>query len=464
MNDATIMIVDDRANIRQVLCDVLQEEGLTIVTCATAEEALAQMGEALPAILITDLKLPGMSGIDLMRQARQIDAHLPVILITAYGSVSSAVAAIKEGAYDYLTKPIDYDRLRIIVRRALDQNRLLAENASLRKAVEEKYQLAANVIGRSESMVRLFNLVDTVASSNANVLVLGESGTGKELLAKALHYNSLRKHLPFVVVDCSALPEGLLENELFGHEKGAFTGALSLKKGRIELAAGGTLFLDEIGDMGLPLQAKLLRVLQERQFSRVGGSQWVKADFRLVAATNHDLASAVKEGRFRADLYYRLNVIAVKIPPLRERKEDIPVLTDFFLHKYCAKENKPLPVLTPETMECLLKYDWPGNVRELENCIERVVVIGHQRDVTPAQLPEEIGQAPAPGSGPALFKHSFQLAAIEKHAVTCALVQTGWNKSLAAKLLGIDRKALYNRIEKYNLTPPPGDGPPPLDS
>jgi DNA-binding NtrC family response regulator len=464
MNDATIMIVDDRANIRQVLCDVLQEEGLTILTCATAEEALVQMEEALPAVLITDLKLPGMSGIDLMRQARQIDAHLPVILITAYGSVSSAVAAIKEGAYDYLTKPIDYDRLRIIVRRALDQNRLLAENASLRRAVEEKYQLAANVIGRSESMVRLFRLVDTVASSNANVLVLGESGTGKELLAKALHYNSLRKHLPFVVVDCSALPEGLLENELFGHEKGAFTGALSLKKGRIELAAGGTLFLDEIGDMGLPLQAKLLRVLQERQFSRVGGSQWIKADFRLVAATNHDLAGAVKEGRFRADLYYRLNVIAVKIPPLRERKEDIPVLTDFFLHKYCAKENKPLPVLTPEAMECLLKYDWPGNVRELENCIERVVVIGHQRDVTPAHLPEEIGQAPAPGSGPALFKHSFQLAAIEKHAVTCALVQTGWNKSLAAKLLGIDRKALYNRIEKYNLTPPEGDGPPPQES
>jgi len=316
MSKEIILVIDDKPNIREVLCAILENEGYQVVTCKNAEESLEIVRRVSPDLIVTDLKLPDQDGITLTRDVKQIDPTLPVLLITAFGTISSAVEAIKAGAYDYLTKPIDYERLKLLIKRVLDQKRINLENRFLKEELENKYRLD-NLVGKGNTMRKLFNLIKNVAPSNSNVLIQGECGTGKELIARALYNLSGRKGKPLIVVDCSALPEGLLESELFGHEKGAFTGADTRKKGRIELAHQGTLFLDEIGEMSLPLQAKLLRVIQERQFVRLGGLETVKIDFRLIASTNRNLKEEVARGAFRSDLYYRLNVIDITVPPLR---------------------------------------------------------------------------------------------------------------------------------------------------
>jgi len=454
MSKELILVVDDRPNIREVLSGILSEEGYKVETSPSAEDALKAFNKILPDVVVTDLKMPGLNGLQLMKKLHANQPDIPVIVITAYGTVSSAVKAIKEGAYDYLTKPIDYERLKILIKRALDQKRLSSENVLLKQEIENIYRLGTNTTARSSIMQKLMNLVETVAPSNSNILIQGESGTGKEVIARAIHHNSPRKNKPLVVVDCSALPEGLLENELFGHEKGAFTGAVSRKIGRIELTEGGTLFLDEIGEMSLPLQAKLLRVLQEKQFMRLGGLENINVDFRLIASTNRDLLEEVDKGNFRADIYYRINVFTITMPPLRERKEDIPLLTDKFLNKFCLREEKNIKSVAPDVMDCLVKYKWPGNIRELKNCIERLVVVSKSDTITMDCLPEEF-------IGKNYGKNSFistngnlSLPEIEKEVVIKALEKSNWNKSLAAKLLNIDRKALYNRINKYNIVQP----------
>lgn len=456
VNKEVILVIDDKPNIREVLSTILREEGYEVKTCETSAKALEVIAEILPDVIVTDLKMPGMNGIDLMKEIKKFHTDIPVILITAYGTISSAVEAMKAGAYDYLTKPMDYDRLKILIRRALDQNRIHSENIYLKQELEERYSLN-NILGKSSVMQKLFNLIKTIADSDANVLIQGECGTGKELIARAIHYNSQRKDHPLAVVDCSALPEGLLESELFGYEKGAFTGALSRKKGRIEMADGGSLFLDEIGEMSASLQAKLLRVLQGKQFTRVGGLEPVNVDFRLIACTNRNLKDEVAKQTFRSDLYYRLNVITVKVPPLRERKEDIPLLTDHFLETFCQRDGKSIKTLAPEVLNCLIRYDWPGNIRELENCLERLVVVCQEDVITMEYLPEELLEK---SNDMRKFirleaDEDFNFYEREKKLIEKALEKTNWNKSLAAKLLKIDRKALYNRIEKYNLTRPP---------
>ena len=453
MNREVVLVIDDKPNIREVLSAILENEGYGVETCESAEKALEKIPKILPDLILTDLKMPGIDGIELMKSVKAIDTHMPVILITAFGTITSAVEAIKAGAYDYLTKPIDYELLKILIKRALNEKKISTENRYLKEELEIKYSLN-NLLGKSSVMQRLFSLIQIVSSSNSSVIIQGESGTGKELIAKAIHYNSMRKEKPFVVVDCSALPEGLLESELFGYEKGAFTGAISRKKGRIELADKGTLFLDEIGEMGIPLQVKLLRVLQEKQFVRVGGLETIKIDFRLIASTNRDLKAEVAKGNFRSDLYYRLNVINIQAPSLRDKKEDIPLLVESFLKKYSIRDGKKVKSVSPEVMNCLIQYNWPGNVRELENCLERLIVICQDDMITLKCLPEEMFGEKSIKNFFVSRKENYTLDEIEKDAVEKALEKAKWNKSQAAKLLNIDRKALYNRIKKYNILMP----------
>ncbi|MCD6120588.1 MAG: sigma-54-dependent Fis family transcriptional regulator [Spirochaetales bacterium] len=482
INTETILVIDDKKNIREVLKDFLETEGYMVVTCGTGEEALNLIEENLPDIVLTDFKLPGIDGIELTRKIHVLNSEMPIILFTAYGSISSAVEAIKAGGYDYLTKPLDYDLLKIVLRRALDQKLIKQENLLLKEEVAKRFNLD-KLIGKSRAMQKLFSLIKTVAASSSAVLIEGEYGTGKELIAKAIHRYSDRQGKPLITVDCSALPEGLLESELFGYERGAFTGASNRKKGRIELAEGGTVFLDEIGEMSLALQSKLLRVIEEKQLVRLGGLHPISIDFRLITATSRDLKSEVVSGNFRADLFYRLNVIRVKVPALRDRKEDIPLLVDHFLAKFNREEGKSITGVRPDAMNMLLSYNWPGNVRELENCIERMSVICPEKELDTEYLPQEIKETAAlhygstekvkvaAAEGIQDMDRCFNIDAdsytytgsyidsagnmhldrVERETVLKALEKANWNKSKAARLLNIDRKALYNRIKKYNL-------------
>ncbi|MEW6267331.1 MAG: sigma-54 dependent transcriptional regulator [Thermodesulfobacteriota bacterium] len=460
MSQGRILIVDDKENIRAVLSAILEDEGYDVHTAGNAGEGLEKITALLPDVVVSDIKMPGMDGISFQKKIRDIDADIPVILITAYGSIESAVAAIKQGAYDYLTKPVDHDRLKILVQRAVDKRRYVIENIRFRRELQDKYSFR-HMVGSSAKMRKVFEMIWTVAGTLSTVLIQGESGTGKELVARAIHYNSPRQDKPLIEINCSALSEGLLESELFGHEKGAFTGATARKTGRFEMAHQGTLFLDEVGEISPSLQVKLLRVLQEKQFERVGGTEPVRSDFRLVAATNKDLRNEIVKGSFREDLYYRLGVITIKIPPLRERPEDISPLINHFLRKYCDRENKDLKSVSAEAMNILVKYRWPGNVRELENCIERAVVISHADRVGIGDLPEEISERvlkeipgesrPVFGFMPGERVHDLDLHEKEKELILEALRQTGWNKARAAKLLNIHRRTIYNRIKKYSL-------------
>jgi two-component system response regulator HydG len=446
----TILIIDDKRNIREVLSAILQNEGYTVHSAENARQALERMPKIVPAIVITDLKLPGIDGIELVKRLKERDPGIPIIIITAFGSISSAVEAIKAGGYDYLTKPLDYERLKLLIRRALDQRRPRMKDADLRLALNRQ-ESVREIVGAGPIMNRLLELISTVAPSNSSVLIQGESGTGKELVARAIFMRSKRKGGPFVVVDCSALPDDLLESELMGYEKGAFTGAVSRKEGRIELANGGTLFLDEIGEMKLPLQAKLLRLIQERRFFRIGGLAPIDVDFRLVAATNRDLKREVEAGRFRADLYYRLNVINITVPPLRDRREDIPLLARAAVKKIALRNEMPEKIIAPNVMDLLIRYAWPGNVRELENCIERMMVVCREDVISAECVPPELVELEFAPEGRG-SENPPSLEDLEREAIIAALQKANGNKSEAARLLRIDRKALYNRLMKYHLS------------
>ncbi len=450
MKKHLILVVDDKPNIREVLSDILKSEGYDVEACRNAEEAMDAVKRSAPDGIIADLKLPDHDGISLIKKVQDVDASIPVLIVTAFGTITSAVEAIKSGAYDYLTKPIDYDRLKILLQRALHQREISNENKMLKKELEDRYSLD-NLIGKSAAMKKLFHIINTVAGSNSNVLIYGESGTGKELIAKAIYNLSVRKHNPMVVVDCSSLPEGLLESELFGHEKGSFTGADARKKGRIEFADGGTILLDEIGELSMHLQKKLLRVIQEKKFYRVGGLEPMEIDFRLVSSTNKILKDEVEKGNFRKDLYYRLSVIEIHVPPLRERKEDIPILVDHFIKKIGEKNQVDRKNITGDTMDKLINYDWPGNVRELENCVERLIVFCPDSTITSEYLPESILLSNSCVDDKLPAKDLLDLTEIEKNTILMALNEAEWNKTKAAKMLKINRRALYNRMLKYGI-------------
>ena len=391
----TLLIIDDERNYLLVLEDLLAEEGYEVITADSAEKGLEIVRSSDLDAVVTDMKMPGMDGMALLEHCHAEKPDLPLIMMTAFGSVEKAVEAMRKGAFDYILKPFKNEELKLTIRKAVEHHHLLRQNRYLTQTLEGRYQFS-NIIGKSSQMLRIFELIEKVAPAKATVLVTGESGTGKELIARAIHFNSPRRDQPFISVNCGALPENLLESELFGHERGSFTGAVSQRKGRFELAHGGTLFLDEISEMSTPLQVKLLRVLQEMEFERVGGAQTIKVDVRVVAASNRNLRSEVDQGRFRSDLFYRLNVVHVHVPPLRERVDDIPLLVNHFLAK-CA-QDRPRPLgIDSEALRCLIEYPWPGNVRELENVIERSVILSDGERITLRDLPPEF-RAPRPTS------------------------------------------------------------------
>jgi len=445
--NGSILIVDDEFSVRDSLGNWFLKDGYTVDTAKNAQEALALLQRTSYEVLLLDIKMPGMDGIELQRRVHEIDPHLMVIMITAYAAVETAVQALKAGAFDYVTKPIDPDQLHHLVQNAMEQRRLRVENLALREKIEELVRVD-EIVGESPSMQKVLELVRTVAQTEATVLIRGESGTGKELIARAIHANSPRRYFPIVPVNCGALPEGLLESELFGHEKGAFTGAQYRRKGRLEMTDGGTLFLDEIGTVSLRTQIDLLRVLETKEFTRLGGSNSVRVDFRTICATNQNLEQLVQEGKFREDLYYRVNVVSINLPPLRERRSDIPLLAHHFLRKFASRSNRGLSELSPEAMDALVRHDWPGNVRELANAIERAMVVGNPPAIRAEDLPFQLGKEGAQAESGA------SIAAIERAHITRVLGETHWNISRAAQILDIDRATLYNKIKRYDLKKP----------
>ncbi|UCF89994.1 MAG: sigma-54-dependent Fis family transcriptional regulator [Desulfobacterales bacterium] len=452
----TILIVDDEKNYLLILRAVLEEEGFEVLTALNGQEALAVHETSDLDLILTDMKMPGIDGIELLERAKAIDPDLPVIMMTAHGTVDKAVEAMQKGAYSYLLKPFDNERLILYVKKAISMYQVVKENRRLRSAVESQYRFG-NIIGKSKAMHAVFETIEKVAPSNATVLIEGESGTGKELVAKSIHFNSPRRDRPFVAVNCSALAENLLESELFGHEKGAFTGAAAMKKGRFELADGGTLFLDEIGELSPNLQVKLLRVLQERVFERVGGVRPVAVDIRIIAATNKNLKQEMMAGRFREDLYYRLNVVHIILPSLKDRREDIRLLLDHFIKKYAAERKSPLPVkgVDQEVDRLFYDYSWPGNIRELENLIERVMILCPGEIIRVSDLPNDfkdnVYNTLHLEGIPADAKLYETLAMIEKAMIVRALKMANNVQSHAADLLGIGKSGLNQKIKKYNL-------------
>ena len=444
---ARILIVDDEAIMRDSLNDWLMEDGYEAVAVEDGQKAIEIVRSQPFNVVLCDLKMPGMDGIETMQKIKEINKDLPVIIITAYATVNTAVESMKQGAYDYIVKPFDPEEVSHLIRKIISHQQLLQENILLRQELKRVYQFR-DIVGKNYKMQEIFELIRTVADSDASVLILGESGTGKELIARAIHYSSHRAEKPFVSVSCSALPESLLESELFGYEKGAFTGAVRDKPGRFEEANKGTLFLDEVGEMKPETQLHLLRVLQEREIRRLGGTGVIKVDVRIIAATNKDLERAVKEGSFREDLYYRLNVVTIQLPPLREREDDIPLLAERFLMKYNIKNNKNLEGISPKAIALLVQYHWPGNVRELENAIERAVVITKHRIIQIEDLPPHIQSfQESKGIQPRKLKE------VEKEHIQHTLEENKWNISKTSKVLGIDRSTLYKKIRQYELSP-----------
>jgi len=448
-----IVVIDDEVNAATALETLLREDGYEVGSANDARAGLALAEKNDPDVVLTDLRMPGMDGLELLSKIKGMHPETMVIVMTAYGTVKTAVRAMKLGAEDYLAKPIDVEELEVILQRVLEKKRLLEETRVLRERVQRKYHLEA-LVGECPEMLAAFKTVRQVAPSSSSVLLLGESGTGKELFAQALHQNSPRKDKPFIKVACAALPETLLESELFGHEKGSFTGALYARAGRFEMADGGTLFLDEIGDVSPTVQVKLLRFLEEREFERVGGNRTYKVDVRIVCATHRDLKKKLEEGTFREDLYYRLNVIEIHIPPLRERGEDIPVLAHHFLKRYAEANGKDVRGISDEALALLLGHRWPGNVRELENAIERAVVLASEPVLTPDHFPtlRRIGAAPAAagagGAGVAIPGSTF--AAIEREAILRTLEAVGGSTSRAASLLQISARKIQYKLKEYH--------------
>jgi two-component system, NtrC family, response regulator HydG len=440
-----ILIVDDEQVVRDSLRSWFREEGYAAESAGSGPEALTRLAEHPWDLFILDVKMPGMDGLELQRRIKEVCPSAVIIIMTAYASVDTAVTAMKEGAHDFISKPFDPDDLHRIVKNALARRELQQENARLKTNIDEMWKFD-EIVGMSPQIRGVLELVKSVAEADSTVLIRGESGTGKELVARAIHAHSKRRYMPIVIVNCGALPEGVLESELFGHERGAFTGAQYRHKGKFELADGGTIFLDEIGDISAKTQMDLLRVLEEKAVYRVGGSQRIAVDFRVVAATNRELESMVADRAFREDLYYRLNVFTIRIPPLRERREDIPILAEHFLSRFCRAMNKKPKSFAPAVLGMMSQHDWPGNVRELQNAIERAVVISRGERITPDDLPR-VGLAAASGN-------VRTLADAERQQIEVVLVETDWNISQAARILDIDRVTLYNKIKRYGLTRP----------
>jgi two-component system response regulator AtoC len=444
----SILIVDDERNTREGLQRALQER-YDVVLAEDPQKAL-QVLESMPIdILLTDLRMPGADGMDLLRRALALTDPPVCIMMTAYGSIENAVQAMQAGAYHYVTKPVNLNELELVIRRALNSRRLEAENVNLREQMDRKFGLE-NIIGESAAMRQVFDTVRQVAPTRTTVLITGETGTGKELIAKAVHNLSPRKGGPFIAVHAAALPSTLLESELFGHEKGAFTGAVERRTGRFELADGGTLFLDEVGELEPLMQVKLLRVLEERAFERVGGTKTLQVDVRLIAATNRDLKKLVKEGKFRDDLFYRLSVVTVDLPPLRERREDIPLLLRAFLEELSRETGKVVREMTPEALNLLLAYDWPGNVRELRNAIEQMVVLARAERLTARDVPPQI-RGSADLTRISVVRAGMTVEEAERQLIVQALKETGGNRTRAAQKIGISRRTLHRKLKEYGL-------------
>ncbi len=451
----TILVVDDEKNYLIVLEALLAPEGYEIITADNPEKALQLIRETDLDLVITDMKMPGISGMDILEEAKRINADIPIIIMTAFGTIEMAVEAMKKHAYDYIEKPFKNEALKLTVKKALDNYRLIKENRLLSEALSDRYRFG-NIIGKSRPMQEIYDLIKKVSQTKTSVLITGESGTGKELIANAIHYNSPRRERPFISVNCGALTETLLESELFGHEKGAFTGAVSMKKGRFELADGGTLFLDEISETSPALQVKLLRVLQEMEFERVGGTKTIDVDVRILSASNRNLKEDVSKGRFREDLFYRLNVIHIEVPSLRERSEDIRLLANHFIDKYYAEKNGIKPELSPEVWKILFNHSWPGNIRELENVIERAVVLNSGEVITTESLPayllkgeDEISIEKFIPAGAPLQK---TLEQIEEQLIRRALKSCNNVQSHAADMIGITKSLFQHKMKKYNIS------------
>ncbi len=452
MASERILIVDDEDGMRRLLSRVLTREGYDASAVGSGAEALRLVASERFDLVVTDIKMPEMDGLQLLAELKEYEPSLPIIVITAYGTIENAVQALRSGAYDYIAKPFENDEIKLTVAKAFERERLLAENRYLHEELEGRYDFSG-IVGSSAAMQQVYEMASSVAISNANVLITGESGTGKELLARSIHYSSPRKEKPFVVLNCAALSEGVLESELFGHEKGAFSGALDTRKGRFERADQGTLFIDEVAEMSMAAQVKLLRVIQEHEFERVGGNKTISVNVRIVAATNKVLEEQVKEGKFREDLYYRLNVVNINVPPLRSRREDIEPLSRYFLEKYTSETGKKITDLAPRAISCLLAHDWPGNVRELQNAIERAVVLAKGNVLTPRDFPQGVQGddqicLQIPEKGGSLTEI---LEDLERQLILQTLQREEGSQTRAADTLGIKRTTLRYKMEKYHL-------------
>ena len=444
---ARVLIVDDEYSVRDSLESWFRKDGHDVCVASSGSEALDRMEGRTFDVAVVDIRMPGMDGIELQARLQALDPELAVIMVTAFASVDTAVASLKQGAFDYVTKPVDPDELSHLVRRALERRRLREENVQLRETIDT-FVGGDGIVGESPAMRKVIELAEHVARTDATVLIRGESGTGKELIARAIHARSPRRYAPLVAVNCGGLPESLLESELFGHEKGAFTGAQFRRKGRLELVDGGTLFLDEVGSISMKTQVDLLRVLETKEFARLGGTRSVQVDFRVICATNEDLEKAVEEGRFREDFYYRINVFTIEAPPLRSRPSDIPLLAHHLLARFAAQMDTRIRAISPAAMALLERYDWPGNVRELSNAIERAMVVGKGTAIEPGDLPLG-GRRPDVTNGGA--GGSDALADVERRHIDAVLGRTGWNITRTAELLGVDRATVYNKIKRYGL-------------
>jgi len=440
----SMLIVDDEESVRDSLYNWFIEDGYEVDCAANAKEALTKIEAANFDIILADIKMPGMDGLEMHRRIKALNSSAIVIIMTAFASVETAVQALKDGAFDYITKPFDPDDLSHLIRNAARQISLKNENEALKNKIVTLENIE-DIVGNSEEMIRVLKEVENVAPTNSSVIITGESGTGKELIARAIHSNSPRKFFPLVTVHCGALSEDLLESELFGHEKGAFTGALFNRKGRFEMADGGTVFLDEIATISMKMQIELLRVLESKSFTRVGGNKEIKSDFRIICATNKDLKKMVAEGSFREDLYYRLNVVNIAIPPLRDRKDDIPMLVDYFIKKYCTSMSRDLISIDQAALQRIEEYHFPGNVRELENMIERAIVVGNGKEIRLKDLPLDKD---------VITDSNDSLTELEKKYILQTLNKYNWNISRSARALQIDRVTLYNKIKKHQLTQP----------
>ncbi|MHC4071500.1 MAG: sigma-54-dependent transcriptional regulator [Planctomycetota bacterium] len=443
MKKTKLLIVDDEDIMRESLCDWLSSVGYKVLTAKCAEEALRIIKLKKIKIMIADLIMPGMNGIELMKKARTIIPTISTVIITAHGTIQTAITAMKEGAYDYVEKPFCPEKVELLIRNLVEHHNLVEENIELRRKIEDRYSFEG-IIAKSPKMIKIFELIKTVAPTNTTVLITGESGTGKEIVARAIHHQSQRRNRPFIVTSCAALPETLLESELFGYEKGSFTGAVERRKGKFEAADTGTLFLDEIGEIDSNTQVHLLRALEEKKITRIGSNEEIGVDVRIIAATNKKLRTLIEQEKFREDLYYRLNVVTVDLPALRARREDILPLAEHFLKKYAKENDRPVRSFSAEVVEFMLDYDWPGNVRELENMIERGVVLSKDRSITLAEFPQELTN-----STPADKK---TLDALEKNHIRKVLDETDGNIARTAKMLGIHRTTLYNKLKKYGIS------------